>query len=393
MSSVETEQKNEDVLVTNIPCRLLIIGYYRTHGKQSFLPNDIVSLCIDYCFNLLHRLLTDYEYLLQFSITQDRITQQVQIQKVLNRIRQFVLINGVTDNYSLSNHSTKFHNDTLRGKLWRLMLGMNSITMNVAKYESTMTHCSKYEAIRSTTQRVYLTWDDFHQRVDETQLVRIMNAYCNTNADNNFASETPYYVGIILYTMPELYAYYTFKMLVEKHIPTYVHLGQNKTSKDCGGIRPKIGVYAGADIGNQILNFLDKELHAHIFGSHSLYNIWLVPMMTMQTICQPYTEMIKLWDFMCCFGMHLCPVITATSIISKKKEILAETDPSRLLNGILSSRKWLNRDIDAKKIIEITMDAIFQLKQNKKELWTFVLNHASNFDTATETHYKYEPKL
>ena len=365
--SLELTSK-DDVMVLNIPCRLLMIGYLR-HNKKLVVPDDIITLCVQFCFDELHRLLTDYEYLLQFSnATDSRMTHKLQL--LCNKIRRYVLANGVADNYSLSNNPKKFQNDTLRGKLWRLMLGVNTIKMDSNEYESTMKHCTKYEYIRTVTRLIY-TKEHYRDTLDEAQLVRIMNAYCNTNSNGKLPDGIWEFAQIILYTMPELYAYYTFKILVEQHIPTYIHLESGR-----------IGAYYGVELAKQILKIVDKELYHHInpYRMHSFYG----PIAMLQTNCQPFDQVLKLWDFMCCFGVHLCPVITVASVITKRKEILECSDNVSLLSNILSLRRWLNNDINADLIIESVMEIICLLKQHHTSLWSSLLNHASNFEEAVK---------
>ena len=66
--------------------------------------------------------------------------------------------------------------------------------------------------------------------------------------------------------------------------------------------------------------------------------------------------------------MHLCPVITVASVITKRKEILECCDNVSLLTNILSMRGWLNNDINAEVIIESVMGIICLLKQNHTSL-------------------------
>ena len=225
------------------------------------VPDDIITLCVQFCFDDLHRLLTDYEYLLQFSNANDsRMTHKLPI--LCNKIRRYVLVHGVADNHRLSNNSTEFRNNTFRGKLWRLMLGLNTIKMDTNEYESTMNHCDKYEYITAVTRWIYNT-QHYRDTLDEPQLVRTMNAYCNTDCNGgNLPDGIWEFAQIILYTMPGLYAYYT----------SYVHLDL-VTNKKIKQYSSRVGAYAGVELAKQFLKIVDKQLYHQINpdNMHSFY--------------------------------------------------------------------------------------------------------------------------
>ena len=148
--------------------------------------------------------------------------------------------------------------------------------------------------------------------------------------------------------------------------------------------RDFVGAYAGSLLAAEIMNIMDNELYESISNggeSQIAYLYLFPPIVSMQTICRPFEEVIKLWDFMCCFGMHLCPVIIATaSIMSKRDDILQET--AYPIPPTLSSRNYLKGEINAQCIIEIAMDIICELKQNHQDIWNQLLHHASDIELA-----------
>ena len=76
------------------------------------------------------------------------------------------------------------------------------------------------------------------------------------------------------------------------------------------------------------------------------------------------------------------PIVSIAQIIVLKSKILKEK-PSKLLQGVFSSRIWLNGNINANDIINCCMNIICILKQNKYEkLWKQILYHSSNMNVA-----------
>ena len=113
----------------------------------------------------------------------------------------------------------------------------------------------------------------------------------------------------------------------------------------------------------------------------------------LQAISQPFTEMQRLWDFLFCFGVHLNPILAAAQIIVNKKLVLAQ-NPARLLQGLLSQRKWMNQRLDSRAVIDCAMHCIIVLKQQKhKALWAEIAKHSSDFTVALQIKVKHENGL
>jgi len=74
----------------------------------------------------------------------------------------------------------------------------------------------------------------------------------------------------------------------------------------------------------------------------------------------------------------------AAQIIVNRVHILQES-PAHLVRetGLLSQRNWMNKQVDARKVIDCAMDIIVVMKQHT-ELWQNILFHASDFEVANE---------
>merc|ERR1712154_286925 len=70
---------------------------------------------------------------------------------------------------------------------------------------------------------------------------------------------------------------------------------------------------------------------------------------------------------------------------------MGQQAPARLLQGLLSQRKWMNQQLDAKAVIDCTMHLIILLKQEKhKTLWRNIAKHATNFEIAENIKKQHE---
>ena len=74
------------------------------------------------------------------------------------------------------------NDDTIRGKLWRLVLGVGIIDAN--KYQNLInkkecSYNSNYVKIRGDTKRTFLTSKEYQSRVSQERLVRVLNSFCH----------------------------------------------------------------------------------------------------------------------------------------------------------------------------------------------------------------------
>ena len=192
--------------------------------------------------------------------------------------------------------------------------------------------------------------------------------------------------GLILFVMPEIYGYETFSLVMNTHLSSYFYSNNNDTKNAL------IGGYAATFLTQHIIKLCDNQLYNSIKSLKG--ELYIFPVVSgSQIICQPFNELLKLWDFLVCFGLHLNPVITAAQIIENKNKILSlktDSDKYKLLN----QRNWLNGSINAKTIIDITMKCIIKLKKPENtELWNDILKHASNIKIAKNIKLKYQKRL
>ena len=187
--------------------------------------------------------------------------------------------------------------------------------------------------------------------------------------------------------MPELDAFFTFSTIAEKHCPTYWY-SDNTRRKDLSG------AWAGSFLAWDILRVCDNEVWSHI--KQIPPHMYLFPLIVgVQSIAKPFTELLRLWDFLFCFGLHLNPVVAAAQLIINRNAILSINSPRQLISTILSQLKWMNGSLNARKTIVCTMELIVRLKSVDKlqELWQNILTHATNFEVAQQIRLYHEQEV
>eukprot|EP01084_Bolivina_argentea_P036985 68376_1 len=240
----------------------IICGYNRM--IKILLPSDIEYLIILYYgINLAAQIHRYYVILQQKEINQEAV------EMIVTHIRNFVLLHGCPDDDIVSELTltasgnnttmdtiltTKIRNvdDTLRGQLWRLVLGVTNLDAEDYKNQIKKGAATNYYTkIRGDTKRTFLTSAKFNSRVSEESLIRVLNAFVHRH-------NVPYAQGMdaiaagLLYTMPELNAFTTFCLLINKHFPTYFY-------SDITHRKDLIGAYAGSYLAWDI-RIYDEQL-------------------------------------------------------------------------------------------------------------------------------------
>ncbi|KAJ5067858.1 mitotic check point protein bub2 [Anaeramoeba ignava] len=287
------------------------------------------------------------------------------IENYISELRKLVLLHGLPDeNEEDENNMKDGSGCTLRGLIWKIFLQVDNI--NAKEYISLIEkgRCEKrlFWKIKDDTCRTFKNDEIFHKRVPEEQLVRLLNTFLNKCENQNKTSELKLtYVqgmnllcGALLYTMPEIDAFYAFDKLISDHCPLYA-VSQIK------------GVYQGIYLFDQIVKIVDPELHTFFQQTPDYNKIYFFsPIMSFSAGTPPFTELLHLWDFMFAFGVHLNVVFVVAQVILLRDEILK----SKNLNDILHTLPKLN----AKLIISIS---IYLIKQLPDELYEQLVQHST----------------
>lgn len=114
--------------------------------------------------------------------------------------------------------------------------------------------------------------------------------------------------GCFLYTMPEAEAWASMVAMITKMCPRYCGLNG--------------GSYDGDILVRRIIEAVDPTLAQKI----ALVPLSVFTHQVLQGFCTiypPLSEILKLWDLMLSFGMHMTTIFTACMIILRRDEILS----------------------------------------------------------------------
>eukprot|EP01084_Bolivina_argentea_P283105 484776_1 len=148
--------------------------------------------------------------------------------------------------------------DTLRGKLWRLVLGVSHLDANDYQNRIKSKECIEkvYSKIRGDTKRTFLTSLEYNSRVSEERLVRVLNSFVH-RYNKLYVQGMDVIAAGLLYAMPELDAFESFTLLINSHFPLYFYRDKI-VSNDL------IGAYAGSYLSWDILKICDDTLFQHL---------------------------------------------------------------------------------------------------------------------------------
>lgn len=114
--------------------------------------------------------------------------------------------------------------------------------------------------------------------------------------------------GCFLYTMPEAEAWAAMCIMMEQMCPRYCGLHNGSSDGD-------VLVRRIVESVDPILYKKIQHLSLNIFTHQVLHGLC--------TVYPPLTEVLKLWDLMLAFGVHMSTIFTACMIILRRDEILA----------------------------------------------------------------------
>jgi len=291
--------------------------------------------------------------------------------ETLDEIRLYILRNGCQDEAweekikleqaHLGEDDIK---DTVRGKIWKLLLGVSKLDAEVyIEVVETQEKAFDYHLIRKDSKRTCLTHSGYKDRVPEKVLVRLLNTYCLHDQCPGYVQAMNCCAGALLYAMPELDAYHCFHKLCVQLCPTY----WNKEYSI-------VGAYAGALLVHDCIKVCDEEL----FSSLELIHPWTYafPAVTsLYTVAPPLDELVKLWDFIFSFGIHVI-ILCVTAQVINERNLVFEPDAK----GTRSSRRW--SPINASEIIQTVLRILPSIKA-ETELWENIRMHTVDVRLAT----------
>lgn len=192
-----------------------------------------------------------------------------------------------------------------------------------------------HEKIANDVFRTLATDTLFKRRVTDASLTRVLNATAWRIYDTQKAipSESPviqssYIQGMNVLSAPLLYAarseaqaYALLTSLLTNHIPTYLTSAMS-------------GVHAGLELIDKILATIQPKLSQFLLSNSLPAKIYaFAPVLTLCACTPPLPEVLKLWDFLFAFGVHLNVLCIVAQIVLIKDRLLESSSPGKLLRS------------------------------------------------------------
>jgi len=320
---------------------------------------------------------------------------------VLMELRKFVLLHGVPEEEEVYNPPEDTYNElkleedervsnrnltklrtvemTIRGQVWKALLGINCIRQSEYIRLVELRESSFFDKICRDTYRTFKSDHLFKRRVNEYRLMRVLNSFVH-KYDRNYSQGMDILAGCLLFVMPETDAMAGMDRLINECFPVY-------WIKDDQRLCDLAGAFAGARLVKNIISEVDVDLAERLSKADPLvYAFHAVT--SIGGIAQPFQEVLRLWDFMFCFGVHINVVCVAAQIILKRNEIL-KRKLTEVFQEVLGQRKWPR--LVSRKVIDKTMELLPKLRQNA-ELWGRICAHTMDPDVAHAINLEWKAK-
>ncbi|ADV25121.1 cell cycle arrest protein BUB2 [Cryptococcus gattii E566] len=276
----------------------------------------------------------------------------------LKRIRRIVLTEGIPE---VSGRAP------LRPRIWKLMLKVDSLqTEDYLRWVS-MGPSSDSQKIKNDTFRTLATDTQFKGKVKEDMLIRLLEAFVwKITCTHAFAMETEdesqpfkYVQGMnvlsapFLFTMPsQLEAFQCFSTFIENGCPLYV--------------QPSLkGVHKGLTLLDRCLEVVDPELYNRLASKNLKAEIYAFPsVMTLCACTPPLEEVLRLWDFLLAFGLHLNILCVIAQLLLIRQDLMDSFSPMKILRTF--------PPLDARPVIGVTVALV---KDIPEELYRELVAH------------------
>ncbi|KAJ2267826.1 CDC16 protein [Coemansia sp. RSA 451] len=214
----------------------------------------------------------------------------------------------------------------LRTTLWLAMLEVREIGLD--GYASALRCCPSTSAdkIDNDAFRTLAADVEFRRTVSTDSIVRVLNAVLS--APDRVASDPPRYVqgmntllAPFLYVMGEGASYYAYRQFLRKECPLYA--------------RPSLpGVHACVQLVDECLAHVDARLFSHLKRHGAVAKIYAFPAaMTLSASVGPLRQVVRLWDFLLAFGVHLNVVCIVAQLLSMRELLLTTHSPMAFLRS------------------------------------------------------------
>ncbi|PIA13199.1 TBC-domain-containing protein [Coemansia reversa NRRL 1564] len=214
----------------------------------------------------------------------------------------------------------------LRSMMWLAMLEVRGISLD--GYSQALQCCpsSSADKINNDAFRTLAADAEFRRAVPTESIVRVLNALLS--APDRSTSDPPRYVqgmntllAPFLYVMGESAGFYAFRQFLRNECPLYA--------------RPSLpGVHACVQLVDECLATVDARLFSHLKQHGAVAKIYAFPAaMTLSASVGPLRQVVRLWDFLLAFGVHLNVVCIVAQLLSMRELLLTTQSPMAFLRS------------------------------------------------------------
>lgn len=247
-----------------------------------------------------------------------KVRSAADLNEAVKKLRRLILVDGIPS----------ATDPTLRPRIWKILLGVTELPASTFLEYVSRGPCEVREKIRNDTFRTLATDRGFKERVREDMLVRLLDAFVWRNHDREDSQRLgfTYVQGMnvlaapFLYTMPsEMEAFFCFAKFIEESCPLYV--------------QPTLeGVHRGLKLLDRCLKIVDPELFQYLRSKNLSAELYAFPsVLTLCACTPPLDQVLKLWDFLLAFGVHLNVLCVIAQLLLIREEVMSSSSPMRLL--------------------------------------------------------------
>ncbi len=163
------------------------------------------------------------------------------------------------------------------------------------------------DKIKDDTFRTFKGNDLFWSKVQVETLQRVLSAIAT---DFGYVQGMNVLLGPLAFAMPEPDCYLCLHRLISVHMPTYV-------------LKNLDGVHRGVQLFGALLQTLDPQLHAHLgrkIPDLTIFSLRFI--LTLMASAQPLEAVLRLWDALFAFGVHLNLVVLCVHLMASRDKIL-----------------------------------------------------------------------
>ncbi|ODV98514.1 hypothetical protein PACTADRAFT_48260 [Pachysolen tannophilus NRRL Y-2460] len=300
------------------------------------------------------------------SIEQFITSNQILIKSSLSQLRYMILVDDLSPTPTALESSDEVPSThSYRIYVWSILLRVPPLNTDIYLKLISKGRPSCYDKIINDTFRTLTSDLNFHKKISENSLIRVLSSYAwsqelnNNNDITNSNQLSPYVQGMNVLLAPVLFssksepqAFAIFHQLLTKNIPTYVTPMLN-------------GVHTGLALLELCLEIIDPKLFQFLETKYLKAEIYgFASTLTLCSCTPPLTEVLKLWDFLFAYGCHMNILFIIAQLILLRSKLMVSKSPMTLLRNF--------PPLNSKEIIKLSVSFVTKLPD---ELYDLLCRH------------------